>query len=131
MTMIAFDTNLLVRLAVNDNLEQAQIAEDLLNTNEVFISRTVLLETEWILRSAYKNVRADIALFLDSILSTQNMNVENSFEVSQAIKWYELGADFAGALHLCMSEDYLFHTFDKKFCQSARDTDITPKFKVL
>jgi len=129
--MIAFDTNLLVRLAVNDDLEQAQIAEDLLNNNEVFISRTVLLETEWILRSVYKNARDNITLFFDSVLSTKNLNVENAYEVSQAIKWYKLGADFADALHLCISRDYLFHTFDKKFCKSARDTDITPKFKVL
>jgi len=34
--MIAFDTNLLVRIAVNDDKEQAEIAEQLLNTNEVF-----------------------------------------------------------------------------------------------
>ncbi len=46
MLMIAFDTNLLVRLAVNDDGEQAEIAEKLLTENEVFISRTVLLETE-------------------------------------------------------------------------------------
>ena len=49
--MIAFDTNLLVRLAVNDNIEQATIAEVLLNEHEVFVSRPVLLETEWVLRS--------------------------------------------------------------------------------
>ncbi|MEN9503619.1 MAG: hypothetical protein RI964_2904 [Pseudomonadota bacterium] len=39
--MIAFDTNLLVRLAVNDDQHQADIAEQLINNNNVFISRTV------------------------------------------------------------------------------------------
>jgi predicted nucleic-acid-binding protein len=33
--MIAFDTNLLVRIAVNDNQYQADIAEQLINNNEV------------------------------------------------------------------------------------------------
>jgi len=41
--MIAFDTNLLVRIAVNDDVVQAEIAEQLIDTIEVFISRTVLL----------------------------------------------------------------------------------------
>ena len=34
--MIAFDTNLLVRLAVNDDQHQADIAEQMINNNEVF-----------------------------------------------------------------------------------------------
>jgi len=44
--MIAFDTNLLVRFAVNDDQYQADMAEQIISNNEVFISRTVLLETE-------------------------------------------------------------------------------------
>ena len=55
--MIAFDTNLLVRIAVNDDEKQAEIAEQLLETHQVFIPRTVLLETEWVLRSIYKKSR--------------------------------------------------------------------------
>ena len=47
--MIAFDTNLFVRIATNDDQQQADIAEKLLMENEVFVSRTVLLETEWVL----------------------------------------------------------------------------------
>ena len=47
--MIAFDTNLLVRLAVNDDQQHAEIAEHLLETHQIFIPHTVLLETEWVL----------------------------------------------------------------------------------
>ena len=61
--MIAFDTNLLVRIAVNDDQQQAALAEQLIENDEVFISRTVLLEAEWVLRSVYKNPRNDIAAF--------------------------------------------------------------------
>lgn len=37
--MIAFDTNLLVHFAVNDDQYQADIAEQLINNNEIFISK--------------------------------------------------------------------------------------------
>ena len=52
--MIAFDTNLLVRALVADHAEQVAIVRQLIARDIVFISRTVLLETEWVLRSIYK-----------------------------------------------------------------------------
>ena len=129
--MIAFDTNLLVRLAVNDNQEQAEIAETLLSSNEVFISRTVLLETEWVLRSVYKNSSTEIAHYFENLLITQNVNVENAEEINHAIKWYKSGADFADAMHLCICGKSVLHTFDVKFCKSAKESGTTPKFIVL
>jgi len=131
MTMIAFDTNLLVRLAVNDDIKQAKIAEDLINSNEVFISRTVLLETEWVLRSVYKKSRKDILSYFKAILITQNLIVENEVEIVHALNWYQLGADFADAIHLCICGESILHTFDSKFCQSAKEMNITPDFKIL
>ncbi|WP_020559988.1 type II toxin-antitoxin system VapC family toxin [Thiofilum flexile] len=129
--MIAFDTNLLVRLAVNDDQYQANIAEQLINNSEVFISRTVLLESEWVLRSIYKISRSDIASFFEHVLITENILVENLIEVRQALEWYKLGADFADTLHLCMCGDSLMHTFDKEFCKAASKAGLTPAFTVL
>jgi predicted nucleic-acid-binding protein len=129
--MIAFDTNLLVRLAVNDDPYQAELAEQLINNNEVFISRTVLLETEWVLRSVYKKSRGDIASFFDNALITENVVIEHTTEVEQALNWYKLGADFADALHLCICGESLLHTFDAEFCKAANKLGITPAFKVL
>ncbi len=129
--MIAFDTNLLVRLAVNDDECQADIAEQLINSGEVFISRTVLLETEWVLRSVYKKSRNDIASFFENTLVTENLVIENSTEIGQALEWYKLGADFADAMHLCICGESLLHTFDVEFCKAASKLGITPAFKVL
>jgi len=46
--MIAFDTNMLVRAVVADNPAQVAIVRRLIMQDSVFISRTVLLETEWV-----------------------------------------------------------------------------------
>lgn len=129
--MIAFDTNLLVRLAVNDDQQQADIAEQLLNNQDVFISRTVLLEAEWVLRSIYKIARSDIALFFEQVLLTERIVVENAIEVAQAIAWYKHGADFADALHLCVCGDRLMHTFDTAFCKAASQRGLTPAIHIL
>lgn len=129
--MIAFDTNLLVRIAVNDDQQQAALAEQLIENDEVFISRTVLLEAEWVLRSVYKNTRNAIAAFFENLLVTENIVVENAFEISHAVEWYKLGADFADAIHLCMCGESVLHTFDADFCKAANRLGITPNFKVL
>jgi predicted nucleic-acid-binding protein len=129
--MIAFDTNLLVRLAVNDDTRQADIAEQLLVSQEVFISRTVLLETEWVLRSIYKKSRTEIATFFENTMMTTNIVMENLIEVTHSLGWYKLGADFADAMHLCICGEHEMYTFDEGFCKTASKQGITPAFKVL
>ena len=129
--MIAFDTNLLVRIAVNDDLKQAELAEQLLDSNEVFVPRTVLLESEWVLRSVYKKSRTEIAQYFENALMTKNFVMENSIEVSYALEWYKLGADFADAMHLCVCGESVLHTFDAEFCKAAHKLHKTPAFKVL
>ena len=131
MVMIAFDTNLLIRIAVNDDLKQAELAERLLDSSEVFVPRTVLLETEWVLRSVYKKPRTEIAQYFENALMTKNFVMENSIEVSYALEWYKLGADFADAMHLCICGESVLHTFDAEFCKAAYNLHKTPAFKVL
>ena len=51
--IVAVDTNILVRFLVADEPEQARRARELFSLNTILIPTTVLLETEWVLRSAY------------------------------------------------------------------------------
>ena len=118
-------------LVVNDNRQQAEIAEHLLETQQVFIPRTVLLETEWVLRSVYKKSRPEISDFLSKALITKNLVLENPLEIQKCMEWYNSGADFADALHLCMCKESKIHTFDADFCKSARKAGMTPPFEVL
>lgn len=51
--MIAIDTNVLVRLLVNDDEAQGSRARAVFEVEEIWIGKTVLLETFWVLRSVY------------------------------------------------------------------------------
>jgi predicted nucleic-acid-binding protein len=129
--MIAFDTNLLVRAATNDDPPQVAVVRQLLALNAVFIPRTVLLETEWVLRSGYCKTREQISRFLAELLETDNTVIENHDAVAQALGWYRLGADFADALHLAACGRAIMHTFDQNFCKAAREQGFTPEVRVL
>jgi predicted nucleic-acid-binding protein len=128
--MIAFDTNLLVRALVVDNPEQVAVARELMAAHTVFLSRTVLLEAEWVLRSRYNKSRNELLAFFRALLETENTVVETADAVGQAVDWYAQGADFADALHLAVCGPTVMHTFDLDFCKAARQAGIAPAIQV-
>lgn len=129
--MIAFDTNLLVRALVDDHPEQVAVVRQLIASDSIFISRTVLLETEWVLRARYKKTRDQLSAFFSALLEVDNTVVEDAEAVSHALEWYAQGADFGDALHLAVCGKTVMHTFDRDFCKSARDAGITPEVRIL
>jgi len=131
MSMIAIDTNIIVRLAMRDDETQYQKVIDLLKSHDFYISRTVQLETEWVLRSRYRQPRQEIADFFTLLLQKTKIICESEEELMNTICWYRLGADFADAMHLANVGDKLFYTFDMNFCKNAFKEGITPKIHIL
>lgn len=129
--MIAFDTNLLVRAIVADHPEQVAVVQQLIAQDTIFISRTVLLEAEWVLRARYHKSRLDLLAFFSALLETDNTVVEDSEAISHALEWYRLGVDFADSLHLAVCDTAVLYTFDRDFCKAARDAGMAPEVKVL
>lgn len=118
--MIAVDTNILVRIVTNDQPEQARRAALLLLNQSVFVSKTVILEVEWVLRYSYKLDRKVIFSTIQNILAIHNFTVEQHSTIEQALLWYEQGMDFADALHLaCSLHADNFVSFDKKLIKKA------------
>lgn len=119
--MLAIDTNVLVRIATLDDPQQAIRAVKLLAKKDIFISKTVLLETEWVLRYVYQKDREAVLQALQHFVGLPNTTIETPWEVAQALEWFESGLDFADALHLaaCMKTADSFASFDEKFCKKA------------
>lgn len=118
--MLAVDTNVIVRIVVNDDPDQARRAVALFEQERIFISKTVLLEVEWVLRFSYQLPREVIAATLRKVAGLCNVVVEKPDEVSIALDWHEQGMDFADALHLASSSRAeRFATFDQKMMKLA------------
>jgi predicted nucleic-acid-binding protein len=129
--MIAFDTCILVRFLADDDQAQADLAESLMTDNTVFIPRTVLLETEWVLRSRYRKKRKELLTFFKLLLEIENVVLEDAAQIERAITWYAMGADFADAMHLAACNEAVLHTFDRNFCKKARKAGVTPDIQVI
>lgn len=85
--MIAVDTNVIIRFLVRDDEKQANAARRRLkqaerNRERLFIPLLVVLETIWVLESAYDKSRSEV---LDSIRDMRQMPVFE-FEEDAAIE---------------------------------------------
>ncbi len=119
--MIAVDTNILVRLLTKDDLSQAKRAAKVMESDDIFIPKTVILETEWVLRHAYGIDNGAIMKGFQKMMGLPNVRVEDQQAVFQAISWHESGLDFVDALHLSSSmKADKFVTFDNAFIKKAR-----------
>ena len=103
--MNAADTNVVVRLITKDDPDQTPHAEELFRTDHVFIPKTVLLESEWVLRRGYHMDRKIVLDSLERLLGLPNVYVEQPFTVYRAMRWANAGMDFADALHLSSSSE--------------------------
>jgi predicted nucleic-acid-binding protein len=120
VAMLAVDTNVVVRYLVGDGGDQFSRAVDILEYNEVSISLTVVLETEWVLRDAYEYARHDVLAALQKLLGLPTVTISDERSVRNAIDLAASGLDFADALHLAQaSECEAFVTFDKPLARKA------------
>lgn len=120
--MIALDTNVLVRLLMNDDPKQTAASLRVLNGEErVLLLDTVLLETVWVLQSVYEASREEVLEALQRIVSVATPQTRM---VSQALDWFREGMDFADALHLATATAArceTLYSFDSKFMNAARN----------
>lgn len=117
--MHAVDTNVLVRLLIGDDKAQARRAVALFTSEAIYIPKSVILETEWVLRRLYKQAPEAVVTALQKLTGLPDVTVEDARVVNQALLWCAEGMDFADALHLASSGvSERFATFDarlKKF----------------
>lgn len=120
--MIALDTNVLVRLFVNEpSNNQSNLVRELVKSAKVvYISQVVQVELIWVLKRAYKISKAEILLILESMANHSSYMLENKAQFLSALQKYKTGnADFPDYLILsnCQSNHYQLWTFDKKLAK--------------
>jgi predicted nucleic-acid-binding protein len=119
--VVAFDTNVLVRILVGDDPAQTKRAEraflEHAKGGGIFVSMVVLAEVAWVLGAAYGWERSTIHHRLSRLVRTRGVMPEELELVEAALAQYENGpADFADYLVAgkARSVGALLLTFDKR-----------------
>jgi predicted nucleic-acid-binding protein len=125
--MLAIDKTLIVRYLTGDHPRQSARAKALIDAEPVFVSLTVLLETERVLRNLYGYDTPRIATALRGFAGLPQVTFEEPTLAAQALKWLEGGMDFANALHLAKAAGCTeFVTFDRSLVRSANQPGAIP-----
>jgi predicted nucleic-acid-binding protein len=121
------DTNLVVRLLVDDDRSQADRAQEIIETGDILLLNSVILETAWVLRSLYRLPPTRIASILRGLTGLPGVALESAQTVAKALDWFEAGLDFADAMHLAATPaDAEFVTFDQALVRDAAKLVGTP-----
>lgn len=92
--MIALDTNVLVRLLLRDDPQQAESARQLFDANveqdgALFISDVVLVELAWVLRSRYALKAPVIADTLRALLGNATLSWQSPGAINAALQMFD------------------------------------------
>ena len=118
--MIAIDTNVLIRVLVDDPdaPDQCEQARELLLTHGLaWIAQIVLVETVWVLESVYGFGRAEILNIIERIRENPALELEAADRLDEALALYrDSTADFADSLILVAATQrrLILHTIDRK-----------------
>jgi len=136
--MIGLDTNVLARYFVQSSddpsRQQSESARELLESGKrLFVSKSVLLELEWVLRGYYKSAPDEVQAVMNHLLGMPNLDIEDRVALDLASAALAQGFDFADALHhaSCRHCTSMVTFDDKRFARRANTTGWNPQVKVL
>ncbi len=102
--MIGIDTNVLLRLLLDDDASQVRRARHEAASAEaagesLFVNDVVLVETVWTLGSRYDAPKEELVTMLHGLLDNARLAFENRSVFGEAVAWFESSrASFADCL---------------------------------
>ena len=123
----AIDTNVLVRLLVDDNPKQSQCVYELMQScyeqkNTLFVSSLVILELMWVLLSCYDFSRDEVIEAITNILNLSILEIEYQATIQRCLQLAKGNTyDLSDLLIGCVAQNNqcdITLTFDKKASKS-------------
>ena len=121
--MIAIDTNVLVRILVNEPKaeQQCRLARELIAGHDaIWVCQVVLVETLWVLQATYQFKKEQILLVLEKLRSHPDIILENAEYLESDVAVFNSGnVGFADCLILnnAQRKQLVLHTFDLKLAR--------------
>ena len=134
--MRAVDANVLARFFIDDP-DDAQSAKQrpaaiAALAERSFVSVTVLLELEWVMRGFYELPRRQTSRVMRALASVEHVTLEDRDAVLAAVEAFDKGVDFADALHVARSSRASgFATFDQRLAKRAKGLALTVPVELL
>ena len=134
--MKALDTNVLARFFIDDpdddQAARQRPASVAALSERAFVSITVLLEFEWVMRGFYGLPPEEFARVVTALAGVGHVSIEDRGAVLAALDARARGMDFADALHVIRgSRASGFATFDQRLARRATALALSPTVELL
>ncbi len=134
--MRALDTNVLARFFIDDpddkEAAKQRPAAIAALSERSFVSVTVLMELEWVMRGFYELPPKAISRVLRALAGIEHVTIEYRDAVQAALDAFDDGLDFADALHIARSSRASgFATFDQRLAKRAKGLGLLPSVELL
>lgn len=134
--MKSLDTNVLARFFIDDDDDEEAArqrpAAVAALSQRAFVTVTVLLELEWVMRGFYGLTAREVGQVFRALAGIETISIEDRGAVIAALDADEQGVDFADALHLARSaRGSAFVTFDQRLAKRARGLGLSPEVELL
>lgn len=101
-------------------------------SERAYVSVTVLLEFECVMRGFYALPRREIAKVMRALIGIEHITIEDRTATLAALDAFDTGFDFADALHVARSSRATaFVTFDQRLAKRARGMASMPLVELL
>jgi predicted nucleic-acid-binding protein len=132
----SLDTNVLARFFIDDpdddQVARQRPAAVKALAERCFVSVTVLLELEWVMRGFYDLPPAEFTRVVRALAGAEHVSLEDRDAVLAAVDAHGRGLDFADALHVARSgRASVFVTFDQRLAKRAAALVVGPPVEVL
>lgn len=121
--MISIDTNVLVRVLIDDgSKDQIQKARELVSSvSQIFIPKLVQVELIWVLARSYSLNKQEILVVLEALIENAAFHLEDYAGFVNALSLFRSkSTDFSDCLILASAKKHdatPVYTFDKKFAR--------------
>ncbi len=140
--MIGLDTNILARYYVQATegldgpatFRQCEAARALVDSGKrLMVSKTVVLELEWVLRGRYELTARQVLKVMSHLLGIAHVELEDRVAVQAATEALAHGLDFADALHhaSCRACASMATFDDRGFARKAKRAGLKPPVALL
>lgn len=124
--MVMLDTNYVLRLILDDNKEMADIAENAIRNDKVYVRDEVIAEAVHVLAKVYGQERPVIAKAVTAFINLKNITLDSKAVTIKGLRNYaDTKLDYVdcllAAFHSEKGETVL--TFDKKLNNFMKRTD--------
>ena len=121
--MIRIDTNYIIRYFINDNVEMANQAEEILLNKNIFIANEIIAEVIYVLNSVYNISKKETADLLLELISFENILLSDKNIAQKSLEYFkEKNLDFVDCLLCSYSQKDDILTFDKKLKKCVKNT---------